>query len=58
VVKQHVYIVAVFKKKVISAAVILDLVYSFNVHYGRMDVANMLYMHGLVYSWTSEGVRT
>jgi len=45
-------------KKVISAAVILDLVYSFNVHYGRMGIATMLYMHGLVYFWTSEGVRT
>jgi len=52
------YIVAVFKKKVISAAVIVDLVYSFNVRYGTMDIANMLYMHGLVYFWTSEGVRT
>jgi hypothetical protein len=51
------YIVAVFKQ-VISAAVILDLVYSFNMHYGRMDSANTLYMHGLVYFWTSEDVRT
>jgi hypothetical protein len=45
-------------KKVISAAVTVDLVYSFNVRYGMMDIANMLYMHGLVYFWTSEGVRT
>jgi hypothetical protein len=53
---------AVFLRNFISAAVILDLSCSFNIHaslpYSRVGIARMLYIRSLVCFWTMEGFRT
>jgi hypothetical protein len=53
---------AVFLRNLISAAIILDLSCSFNVHvsllYSRVSIARVLCIRSMVCFWTLEGFRT